>query len=127
MTLTYAGTYSSDREKVRFHIADTTASAGPRPADANYTDELLDPLITAAGSWKVAVAQMFDALAAEWSQYANTQVGPRREDFGKVADAYAKRAKSWRDDYGIRTGTTAGSKTVTRKDGYSDDKDNVTA
>ena len=127
MTLTYVGDYSSDREKVRFHIADTMASAGPRPEDANYTDELLDPLISAAGSWQVAVAQMFDALAAEWSQYSNFRAGPRQEDYAQIAAAYAKRAKTWRDDYGIRTGTTSGSKPVTRKDGYSDDKDNITA
>ena len=127
MTLTYVGDYSTDREKVRFHIADTAASAGPRPADANYTDELLDPLISEAGTWQVAVAQMFDALASEWSQYASTQVGPRRVDYTQIAMAYAKRAKTWRDDYGIRTGVTSGSKTVTRKDGYSDDLDNVEA
>ena len=126
MTLTYAGTYSSDRETVRHHIADTTADSGPRPAGANYTDELLDPLITAAGSWQKAVAMLLDTLATEWSKYANIQVGPRREDYGKIADAFSARAKKWREDYGIKTGTTAGTKPVTRKDGYSDDKDNVT-
>jgi len=72
------------------------------------------------------VAMMFDALASEWSQYSVIWVGPRKEEFDKVSVAYAERAKKWRADYGIRTATTAGTKTVTRKDGYSDDKDNVT-
>ena len=126
MTHTYAGDYSTDLEKTRFHIGDPTEDSGPLPTDANFTDEVLTPLITAAGSWQKAVAKLFDTLAAEWSQYSVIWVGPRKEEFDKVSIAYAERAKKWRADYGIKTGTTAGTKTVTRKDGYSDDKDNVT-
>ena len=126
MAVTYDDTLDTDRDVVRFHLRDTKQSEGPRPADANYSDAEIDALVTSTGSWQKTVATLLDALAIEWSRHANIQVGPRREDFGKIADAFSARAKQWRDDYGIRTGTTAGSKTVTRKDGYSDDKDNIT-
>ena len=125
MTFTYAGDYSTDLAKVRFHIHDVTSGSGPKPAGGNFTDEEITPIITAQGSWQKAVAVLLDTLATAWSQYANTQVGPRREDFAEIAKAFAERAKQWRKDNGISTGTTSGSRTVTRKDGYSDDKDNV--
>jgi len=126
MAVNYDDTLDTDRDKVRFHLGDTKQGEGPRPTDANYSDAEIDALVTSTGSWQKCVATLLDALAIEWSRYSVIWVGPRKEEFDKVSVAYAERAKKWRADYGIRTATTAGTKTVTRKDGYSDDKDNVT-
>ena len=119
MTLTYVGDYSTDLDKVRFHIGDIVASGGPRPADANYTDEVLTPLITAAGSWQRAVAMLLDNLAIEWTRHSNITVGPRRQDFSDVARGYRLQAKEWRADNNILPGVIVAG--VIRVDGYSDD------
>ena len=119
MTLTYAGDYSTDLDKIRFHIADTTASSGPRPAGANFTDEVLTPLITAQGTWQRAVAVVLDVLATEWSRYADITVGPRRESYSQIADSYRKQAAQWRKDNSILPGALVAG--VIRVDGYSDD------
>ena len=119
MTLTYVGDYSTDLDKVRFHIGDIVASGGPRPADANYTDEVLTPLITAAGSWERAVAMLLDNLAVEWTRHATIRVGPRSQDFSDVARGYRLQAKEWRNDHNILPGVIVAG--VIRVDGYSDD------
>ena len=118
-TFTYDGTYDSDLEKVRFHIADVTEGGGPRPTDANFYDEVLTPLITAAGTWEAAVGMLLDALAVEWTRYSNIRVGPRYQDYSDVAKGFRAQAKEWRRQYNILPGVQiAGS---IRVDGYSDD------
>ena len=119
MALTYMGDLSTSLDKVRFYIQDTTASSGPKPGDANFTDAELSGLITAEGSWQKAVAGAFEILASAWSKYADTQVGPRREAFSQIAERYTGLAEDWRVRHGS-TGT-AGSRHPTRIDGYSDD------
>ena len=119
MTLTYAGDYSTDLEKTRFHLSDTTTSSGPRPTGANFTDEVLTPLITAQGTWQRAVAVVLDVLATEWSRYSDITVGPRRESYSQIAGNYRKQAAQWRKDYGILPGALVAG--VIRVDGYSDD------
>ena len=119
MTLTYVGDLSTSLDLVRFYLNDTTANSGPRPAEANYSDEELGAIITAEGSWQRAVGVMLDVLATEWSRHADITVGPRHQSFSQVAEAYAKRAAKWRVDNNVYPGIhTAG---VIRVDGYSDD------
>jgi len=119
MALTYAGDLSTDLDRVRFHINDTTTGGGPRPASGNFTDAELSAIIDDAGTWQRAVAALLDHLSVEWSQHADITVGPRSQSFSQVADAYAKRAEKWRKDNRIYPGVHVVG--VIRKDGYSND------
>ena len=125
MTFTYVGDLSTDLDKVRFYIQDTTENSGPKPGNANFTDEELGGLITLEGSWQRGVAAGFEALAASWAFYADRAAGPRREAFSQIAARYQKLAQEWRAKHGA-TGGGAGYRAVTRVDGYSDDEDNLT-
>lgn len=124
MAFTYLGTLANDRDKIRFYLRDTTEGAGPLPADANFSDAEIDGLITAEGSWQKAVAAGFETLAASWRRYPSFQADGLRLDRTAIADGYAAQAASWRRRYGASGG--AGSRAVTRVDGYSNDVDNVT-
>ena len=119
-TLTYLDDLSTDRDKVRFYIQDTTADSGPKPGGSNFSDDEIAGMVTLEGSWQRAVAGIFEVLAGLWAQYVDTQVGPRRQSLSQVAEQYRKLAKEWRDDYG-RGGSRVGSRFMTRIDGYSDD------
>jgi len=120
MTITYDGDLGTDLCKVRFSIGDKVDGSGPLPEDENFTDEEIAGVITVAGTWQRAVAQLLDALSVEWSQHADITVGPRRQSFAQVAEAYAKRADKWRKDHHIYPGISVAG--IIRDDGYSDDK-----
>ncbi len=124
MAFTYAGDLSSDREKVRFYLQDAVSGSGPKPADANFTDEELDGLITAEGSWQRAVAAGFETLAAAWRRYPTFKADGLSLNRSDIAKGYSTQAKEWRRKYG-GSGGGAGSRAVTRADGYSDDISNV--
>jgi len=119
MAFTYLGTLATDRDKVRFYIGDTVENSGPKPAGGSLTDAEVDGLITAEGSWQKAVAAGFEMLAGLWSQYVDTAIGPRRQSYSQTAAGYEKLAKTWRRRSGSQA--RAGSRAVTRVDGYSDD------
>lgn len=118
-TLTYDDALSTDRDRVRFHLADTTASSGPRPSGGNFTDDEIAGLVTLHGSWQKAVAGGLERLAAEWRKYTNITSGPMREEYAKIAEGYAADAKEWRRQYGSPSRVTSAH--VTRIDGYSND------
>ena len=121
MAFTYLGDLSTNREKVRFYINDRTVDSGPRPSSANFSDAEIDGLITAeGGSWQRAVAAAFDVLAGEWAVYVDTSIGPRKQSLSQTAAAFEKKAVRWRREHGLGA-TRAGSRAVTRVDGYSDD------
>lgn len=120
MTFTYAGTLTTDLDKVRFYIQDTTASSGPKPDGGNFTDEELGGLIAAEGSWGRAVAGAFEALAALWSPRYNFASEGQRFDRASVAKQHAEAALTWRKKYGS-TGSRVGSTATTRVDAYSTD------
>jgi len=120
MTITYLGTLATDCDKVRFSLGDRVEDSGPRPSDGNYTDEEIAGVITMAGTWQRAVGQLLDALSVEWSQHADITVGPRRQSFAQIAEAYAKRAVTWRKEHHIYAGVSVAG--IVRDDGYSDDK-----
>jgi hypothetical protein len=122
--VSYAGQMASDRDRVRFFIRDTVKGSGPRPNSeySNFTDSEINGLLTTEGTWPATVAGCLEALAAEWSQYVDTQVGPRREMYSQAAENYREMAKIWRR----RSGAPAsgrGARTVfpTPVDAYSDD------
>ena len=108
---------------MRFYLRDTTQGSGPLPSDGNFSDEELNGLITAEGSWQRAVAAGFETLASAWRRYPSFQADGLRLDRTAIADGYAAQAKVWRTRHGS-TGR-AGSASVTRVDGYSDDVSNT--
>ena len=120
MALTYKGDLSTDLDKVRFYTQDTTADSGPKPGGDNFSDAEITGLITSEGSWRRAVAAAFETLAGLWGQYVDLSVGPRREQLSQTAARYESLAATWRRKWGS-SGSRAGSRAVTRVDGYSDD------
>ena len=124
MSFTYTDTLSTSRDKVRFYLQDTEYNAGPKPADGNFSDEELDGLITVEGTWQRAVAAGFETLASAWRRYPSFTADGLQLSRSHIADGYAAQAKEWRKLYGSAASTTrAGSRAVTRVDGYSDDVD----
>ena len=130
MAFTYVGDLSTDRDKVRFWLQDTTSGSGPKPSDGNFTDAEIDGLVTTYGSWQRAVYAGLTVLAPAWRRLPDfrTESGfsLNRTD---IADGYHKLAQDWAKQYGIPTsltGSSAGYAAMTRVDGYSDDVDNQT-
>ena len=109
--------------KVRFYIGDTTENAGPLPSAGNFTDAELNGLLTATGTVNKSVSAGMGAISTRWSSYANITVGPRREEYRAISDAWAKRREEWDEQYGVHQVTTGSSAYLTRVDGYSDDVD----
>jgi hypothetical protein len=120
MTVTYLGTLATERDKVRFHLGDTAEDAGPRPADANFTDAEIDGLITAEGSWQRAVAAGFERLAAEWTRFPSFRetngLSLNRSD---IAKGYREQAETWGADFPRAVPAYVAGQIT--KDGYSDD------
>ncbi len=127
MAFTYVDSLATDRDRVRFAIQDTTSGGGPKPADANFSDAEISGLITNEGSWQRAVAGAFEALEAAWRRYPNFSTTGLSVNRTAIADGYATKAATWRRTYGAPSTARAGSRSVTRQDGYSSDLDNVTA
>ena len=121
MTLTYVGDLSTDLDKIRFHIGDTAASAGPLPSAGNFTDAELNGLLSSAGSVNNAVSAAMAAIASRWSSYANITVGPRKEEYAAIADSWRKQQADWNTQHGVKLTSTASVAFVTRIDGFSDD------
>ena len=121
MAFTYLGNLSTDLDKVRFHIGDTAASAGPLPSQANFTDAELTGLLSTAGSVNKAVSAAMAGISARWASYANISVGPRKEDYATIAEAWSKRQAEWNAQHGVKLTSTASVAFVTRVDGFSDD------
>ncbi len=118
---TYEDSLTTDKDKVRLYIADKVEDAGPRPEKANYSDDEINAVITAEGNWGRAVAAFFEILAAEWGQYVDMAVGPRREQLSQVANRYHLLSKDWRKRHGTGVGTGARAAFPTPVDGYSQD------
>ncbi len=126
--ITYVGTLLTDLDRVRFHLGDKVAGAGPLPLDANFTDAELEGLITLEGSWQRAVAAGYEALQSAWAKHTTFTAGEQSDNQSDIAKQYEVLAKDWRSKYGTADGSgSSGTVAVTRIDGYSDDVDNVTA
>lgn len=129
MTITYNANLTRDMDKVRFYLQDTVNDSGPKPADGNFTDAELTALVTVEGSWQRAVAAGFEALAAAWRKYPSFTADGLKLDRSDIADGYEAKAKEWRKLYGTSVASRtagAGSRAVTRVDGYSSDIDSHT-
>ena len=119
MAFTYVGDLSTDRDKVRFYLQDTSEGSGPKPSSGSFTDAEVDGLVSAEGSWQRAVAAGLEVLAAAWAKYADLTVGPRKEALSQIAARYAKQAREWRERVGSASPVYVAG--VMRVDGYSDD------
>ncbi len=119
MAFTYLGTLTTDRDNVRFHLGDTAENAGPRPADANFTDAEIDGLIAAEGSWQRAVAAGFERLAAEWTRYPSFKADGLSLNRSDIAKGYREQARAWRGDFPRPVPVYVAGQIT--KDAYSDD------
>ena len=80
--------------KVRLELGDTVANAGVRPDGSNLTDEEISVWLTEeSDDISQTVARAAAALANIWTVVASLTVGPRREELGNIAKAWADRAK----------------------------------
>jgi hypothetical protein len=113
MSFTYELT--NDVGKLRLKIGDSIVNLGPRPSRANFSDEELQHFLDTEATEGRAMAAVFDTLAAEWSSFTNITLGPRKEEFAKIAEAWARRAKDARVQYG---GGSSFSTAFERRDGY---------
>jgi len=120
MAVTYDDALGTDRDKVRFYLGDTAASAGPKPDAGNFSDNELAGLVSAEGSWQRAVAAGFEVLAALWAPLVDIAVGPRKESLSQTAAGFRAQAAEWRRRYG-QAGGKARVVQATRADGYSSD------
>jgi hypothetical protein len=115
MAFTYDIT--TDVGKLRLAIGDTLLLQGPRPSRANYSDAEIQYFLDTEASIGRASVMAFDSLAAEWSSFTNITLGPRREEFAKIAEAYSKRADKARTQFGGGSSFSVGWE---RQDGYHD-------
>jgi hypothetical protein len=105
--------------KIRLELGDTVSGVGVRPDWTNLSDEEITVWLTAESNMGMrSVARACEALARMWASVTNVTVGPRKEEMGKVADAWAKQAQALRDVYGGSSGS-AFSVGLAREDGYS--------
>jgi len=123
MSFTYLDALLLDRDRVRFALGDTSLAAGPKPADANFSDAEIAGLVTIEGTWQRAVAAAFETLASLWAKHVNFSADGMASSQSDVAAQYRESAKQWRQTYG--GAASCGSAPVIRADGYSDDLDNV--
>lgn len=100
MTFTYSGAPSTDKDRVRFTIRDTTENEGPRPEGANFSDEELAALITTEGIWQRAVASALESLAVEWTSLPTYSADNFSVSNSHIALGYSRQAKEWRDKWG---------------------------
>jgi hypothetical protein len=78
-------------------IGDTVSGEGPRINSQNFSDEEITALLgLASNKTDVVVAQIFTILATEWTRMAMSYtIGPRKEDYTKIADLYSKKSIQW--------------------------------
>ena len=125
MAFTYLGNLSTDLDKVRFHIGDTAASAGPLPSQANFTDAELNSFMDEEGTWQKAVAYACETLANAWATSVSFSADGTRIDRSDVARAWSDMAAKWRAKYG--GSSRGGIAAVKRADGFSTDLSNIEA
>jgi len=121
MTFTYQGTLEAAIDRVRFALDDTVQDAGPLPGSANFSDEEIAGLVSLEGSWTLAVAAGFERLAAAWARHVSFTADETQVAQSDIAKRYEAQATTWRAR-GAVASRTAGTRAVTRQDGYSTDQ-----
>lgn len=106
--------------QVRLQLGDTDEGRGVRANGRNIQDAELQTILDGNSSDVLrAVGAACEMLSRDWSRVASISVGPRSQQFGLVAEQWAKRAAELGAKYGF-TGGFAFSVAPNRVDGYSD-------
>jgi hypothetical protein len=100
MSFSYDDTMTADVDKVRFGLQDTELSKGPKPGNANFTNDEIDALLSMENSWQLAVAAGFEKLAAAWARHTSFSVVNGSFTRSDAAKQYLAMAKEWREKYG---------------------------
>jgi len=119
MTFTYDTGLATSVSWVRLQIGDTKVGAGPRVDGTNFSDEEIEALLGLNKNDVTDVtSQLFNILATEWTRMAMTYtIGPRKEDYTKIADLYTKKALHWSNIAGTLFKTfSAGTKRLSDAD-----------
>jgi hypothetical protein len=126
MTFTYNLTETDDLlliSKVRLELGDTVSGSGVRPNGVNLSDEeILSWLEEEENDIQRTVGRAALALSNMWASAAvSKSAGPFSVSYGKISDAWAKRASAIQ----AVTGGVAGmgglqSSTLRKVDGYSE-------
>lgn len=124
---TYSDTHRGDLDRVRFHIQDTERGHGPLPDDANFTDNEINSILAAEGSWQRAVAASFERLAAAWRKYPNLEADQFGLSRSHISRGYSEDAERWRKKYGyagdpltVAGRSVAVSRGAIRTDGFGE-------
>ena len=99
---------STNVGKIRLELGDTIQNSGIRPNNGNLSDEELQYWYDRELNVMRAVAAACEALARMWSTAASISIGPHSESLSDVAEAWDKRAKLLRQQYGDTPGSTSG-------------------
>lgn len=100
MSFSYSGAPSTDLDRVRFHLRDTTAGGGPRPEGDNFSDEEIAALITTEGIWQRAVAGALESLAVEWTTNPTYSADNFSVSNSHIAMGFTRQAQEWREKWG---------------------------
>ena len=122
MAFTYSDTLTTDRDKIRFYLGDVTEDSGPRPSDANFSDNEIAGLVTAEGTWQRAVAAGFERLAAEWRRHPTFKADGLSLNRSDIAKGFWEQAQDWRDKFGSTVPIKVAGQIT--QDAYSDDVTN---
>jgi hypothetical protein len=126
MTFTYVGTFATDLDYIRFKINDTVEGSGPKPNGANYTDEEIEGLLILEETAGCTIAALFENLSTIYAPSVDTVMGPRSEKLSQKSAAFAKLAKTWRDEYGSSTsGIVVGTLDFDVDEDEDDDTENI--
>lgn len=99
MSFTYTAP-TTDRDKVRFYIGDTTENAGVKPDGSNFSNEELDAILSLTGSWVTAVPVALRTLANIFaSALRSSSIEGYSENFGDAPGALRVQATEWELKY----------------------------
>lgn len=114
MTFTYAGTFATDLDKVRFEVGDTVS------ANALFTDEEIAYKLTEYSNVLLCAAALCEVLATRYAGDFKFKTDDQEFDRSTLAAQYTARAEALRARAPGGGLSTIG---VTRVDGFSDDLD----
>jgi hypothetical protein len=100
MTFTYTP-FSTDRDRVRFHIGDTSAAA------PIFSDEEIAGIITEVGGWQQAVIECLENIIAKLAGTPNFTADWLTVSTSAALKAYKDLLASKRRKFGISEGRTA--------------------
>jgi hypothetical protein len=114
VTFTYAGTFTTDLDKVRFEVGDTVS------ANALFTDEEIAYKLGEYPNVLLCAAALCEVLATRYAGDYKFKTDDQEFDRSTIAANYRARAEALR---GRVSGSGLSTVGFTRVDGHSDDLD----